>query len=317
MNTSTSNWQKWLETAHLDIELDLPQSVDEMSLPEVYVAIEIDLLSHKDDLVTHWNHTSACGYADDLVRQIENQVSPSTLSRWLYHGCEQVVQMAGATVCDLSEPNGDLMWLENGEQGPGTGYHKIGACLDDYEHGCVVFELFSGLGNRPEKLLRRPMSFSSIRPKDGRQSFTPSDHTVLGNVRGTWKVTLRELKPEFIGLLCEAVSFLDMEREEFEFQLGGRRNISADLTEVRLINPLYSKGEIRRALNRAMASTETMEEKDDLWRSKCRPEFVRALQARTAARDGDLPVPANTVEGEVSVANTDDDEVTEGTIRGE
>ncbi len=37
----------------------------------------------------------------------------------------------------------------------------------------------------------------------------------------------------------------------------------------------------------------SMEEKDELWRSECRPEFVRALQARAAQRDGDVPVPGD------------------------
>ena len=45
--------------------------------------------------------------------------------------------------------------------------------------------------------------------------------------------------------------------------------------------------------NRAQATTSAMEEKDELWRSECRPEFVRALQARVAARDGDLPMPTS------------------------
>jgi hypothetical protein len=58
-----------------------------------------------------------------------------------------------------------------------------------------------------------------------------------------------------------------------------------------VINPLYTEQEVRRVFNRAQATTSAMEEKDELWRSECRPEFVRALQARVAARDGDLPMP--------------------------
>jgi hypothetical protein len=39
--------------------------------------------------------------------------------------------------------------------------------------------------------------------------------------------------------------------------------------------------------------TSAMEEKDELWRSECRPEFVRALQAWVVQRDGDVPFPGD------------------------
>jgi hypothetical protein len=54
---------------------------------------------------------------------------------------------------------------------------------------------------------------------------------------------------------------------------------------------LYSEQEVRRVFNRAQDATGAMAEKDEVWRSECRDEFVRALQARTAMRDGDLSVP--------------------------
>ena len=107
---------------------------------------------------------------------------------------------------------------------------------------------------------------------------------------GTWKLTLRELKPEFVGWLLEAVSFLDAHSDEYAFQVGGARNFGAGIADVWVINPLYSEQEVRRVFNRAQATTSAMEEKDDVWASECRPEFVRALQARVAARAGDVSV---------------------------
>jgi len=69
-----------------------------MLLPDVYVGLEIGLLSPGDGIVTDRHHASADRYeADDPMNQIEGQISPFTLSGWLRHGCEQVLQIAIAT----------------------------------------------------------------------------------------------------------------------------------------------------------------------------------------------------------------------------
>ncbi|WP_435345716.1 hypothetical protein [Haloarchaeobius sp. HRN-SO-5] len=306
-----------LVDSHLDVKVDLPRSVEEMLLPDVYVGLEIDLLSPGDGIVTDRHHASASRYeADDPMNQIKGQISPFTLSGWLRHGCEQVVQVAGATACHPGEPNADYMRANVYERDLDSGYHEKGACLDEHDDGCVVYDLFGGFGDQPGKLLRRPVSFSPIRrqvdvldgeaeahfrqisnqvrsrnEEDGGQPLRQADRDVLGNVEGTWKLTLRELKPEFVGLFLEAVSFLDAHSDQFEFQIGGARNFGAGIADAWVINPLYSEREVRRVFNRAQDATAAMAEKDEVWRSECRPEFVKALQARTAARDGDLPVP--------------------------
>ncbi|SFR53474.1 hypothetical protein [Halogeometricum limi] len=305
------------EDSHLGVELDMPRSVEEMLLPHVYVGLEIDLLSPGDGIVTDRHHASADRYeADDPMNQIGGQISPFTLSGWLRHGCEYVVQTAGATACHPGEPNADYMRASVYERDLDSGYHEKGACLDGHEDGCVLYDLFGGFGDKPGKLLRRPVSFSPIRrqvdvldgeaeahfrqisnqvrsrnEEDGGQPLRQADRGVLGNVEGTWKLTLRELKPEFVGLLLEAVSFLDAHSDQFEFQLGGARNFGAGIGDVWVINPLYTESEVRRVFNRAQATTQAMEEKDEVWASECRPEFVRTLQARVAARDGDVPMP--------------------------
>src|SRR6056297_815899 len=122
-----------LVDSHLDVELDVPRSVGEMLLPDVYVGLEIDLLSPGDGIVTDRHHASADRYeADDPMNQIEGQISPFTLSGWLRHGCEQVVQVAGATACHPGEPNADYMRAETYERDLDSGYHEKGACLEDH-----------------------------------------------------------------------------------------------------------------------------------------------------------------------------------------
>jgi hypothetical protein len=305
------------DDAHLDIDFDLPRPVDEMTLPHVYIGLDIDLLAPGDGIVTDRHHASADRYeADDPMNQIGGQISPFTLSGWLRHGCEQVLQTAGATACHPGNADADYMRAETYERDLDSGYHEKGSCTDAHDAGCTVYDLFGGFGAQPGKLLRRPVSFSPIRRQvdvldgeaeahfrqlssqvrsrneaDGGQPLRQADRDVLGNVEGTWKLTLREVKPEFVGLLVEAVSFLDAHSDEFGFQLGGARNFGAGIADAWVINPLYSDREIRRVFDRAKDATSAMATKDDIWRDQCREEFVRALQARTAARDGDLPMP--------------------------
>ncbi|WP_248516314.1 hypothetical protein [Salinarchaeum laminariae] len=305
------------EGAELDVEDDVPCSAEDLLFPDLFVGLEIDLLSPGDGIVTDRHHASADRYeADDAMNQIEGQISPFTLSGWLRHGCEQVVQVAGASACHPGESNADYMRKDVYERDLESGYHEKGSCLEDHDDGCVVYDLFGGFGDRPGSLLRRPVSFSPIRrnvdvldgeaeahyrqvssqvrsrnAEDGGQPLRHAERDVLGNVEGTWKLTLRDAKPEFVGLVLEAVSYLDAHSDEFAFQLGGARNFGGGIADAWVINPLYSESEVRRVFDRAKKVTSVMEEKDETWRSECRPAFVRALQARVAARDGDVPVP--------------------------
>lgn len=300
-----------LSAEHLDVNLDLPQPLEDMQFPDVYVGLEIDLLAPGDGIVTDRHHASADRYeADDPMNQIEGQISPFTLSGWLRHGCEQVIQTTGATACHPGEANADYMRADTYQRDLESGYHEKGACTDAHDEGCVIYDLFGGFGDQPGKLLRRPVSFSPIRrnvdvlkgeaeahyrqvssqvrsrnDEDGGQPLRHAQRDVLGNVEGTWKLSLRALKPEFVGLLLEAVSFLDAHADEYAFQLGGARNFGAGIADAWLINPLYTDREVRRVFNRAQATTAAMEDKDETWESTYRPAFREALQARIATRD--------------------------------
>jgi hypothetical protein len=300
---------------HLDGELKFP-AVEETTFPDVYVGVEVDLLAPGDGIVTDRHHASADRYeADDPQNQIEGQISPFTLSGWLRHGCEHVLQVAGSTACHPGESNAGYMRDDVYERDLEHGYHEKGSCVEagDDETGCVVYELFGGFGDKPGSLLRRPIRFSPVRRQvdvldgeaeahyrqlhtqvrsrngdDGGEPLRHATRDVVGNVEGTWLVTLRELKPAFVGLLLEAVSVLDSRSDEFEFQLGGARNFGAGIADVWVINPLYTDAEVRRVFNRAQDPTVQMGNKDEKWEKTYRSEFVKALQERVGDADGEL-----------------------------
>ena len=98
------------ETGHLDAEVTLPPGTEDPSFPDLYVGLEIDLLAPGDGIVTDRHHASADRYEpDDAMNRIEGSISPFTLSGWPRHGCEQVVQVAGATACHPGGSNADLI----------------------------------------------------------------------------------------------------------------------------------------------------------------------------------------------------------------
>jgi hypothetical protein len=302
------------ESGHLETEINLPRDDDEPTFPDLYVGLEIDLLAPGDGIVTDRHHASADRYeADDPQNQIAGQISPFTLSGWLRHGCERVLQVAGATACHPGEPNADFMLQDVYDRDLDNGYHEKGSCVEAGEDdtGCVVYDLFGGFGDRAGQVIRRPIRFSPIRrqvdvlqgeaeahyrqlstqvrsrnAEDAGQPLRQVSRDVVGNLEGTWRLTLRELRPEYVGLLVEAVDYLDAHSDEYEMQLGGARNFGAGIVDAEVINPLYTDDEVRRVFNRAQNPTAGMASKDDVWREQCRQQFVRALQERVATVNG-------------------------------
>jgi hypothetical protein len=305
-------------TDHLDCEFALPDEFTESTFPDLFVGLEIDLLAPGDGIVTDRHHASADRYeADDPMNQIGGQISPFTLSGWLRHGCERVLHTAGSTACHPGEADGDYMLEDVYNRDLDAGYHEKGSCVDSAvhgEHGCLVYDLFGGFGNRAGRVIRRPIGFSPIRRQvdvtkgeaeahfrqlhtqvrsrnadDEGQPLRHATRDVVGNLEGTWRLTLRELRPEYVGLLIEAIEYLNTNSDSFEMQLGGARNFGAGIVDAEVLNPLYSKREVRRVYNRAQNPTSKMDEKDDVWIGECREEFVRALQARVSDVDDGLP----------------------------
>jgi hypothetical protein len=312
-----------------DAETSLP-AVEETTLPNVYVGLELDLLAPGDGIVTDRHHASADRYeADDPQNQIAGQISPFTLSGWLRHGCERVLQAAGVTACHPGEPDAGYRLEGVYDRDLEQGYHEKGACVADadadadadpddedtttHPHGCLVYDLFGGFGARPGRLLRRPIRFSPIRRQvdvtqgeaeahyrqfstqvrsrndaDGGQPLRYTTRDVVGNLEGTWLLTLRTLRPEFLGLLLVATQYLDTHSDDYALQLGGARNFGAGIADVQVLNSLYTEAEVRRVYNRAQNPTTAMGDKDDRWADEYRPAIMRALQARLGARGGTL-----------------------------
>ena len=102
----------------------------------------------------------------------------------------------------------------------------------------------------------------------------------LANLDGCWQLSFRETKPEFLGLLCESLEYLDSHNTDFMCQLGGACNFGAGIVDTHLINPLYEEHELKRVFNRSGGTTNTMGEKDEQWVTEYRPAFVDALETR-------------------------------------
>lgn len=60
--------------------------------------------------------------------------------------------------------------------------------------------------------------------EDEGQPLRQATRDIVGNLVGTWQLTLRKLKPKHVGLLVEAVGYLDAHNDDYEMQLGGARN---------------------------------------------------------------------------------------------
>lgn len=153
----------------------------------------------------------------------------------------------------------------------------------------------SGLQEGSDRsLIEETSQFSQVRSRNAEDEGQPlrqATRDVVGNLVGIWRLTLRKLKPEYVGLLVEAINYLHAHGDKYAMQFGGARNFGAGIVDAEVVNPLYSDGELRRVYNRAQDATSGMDTKDDVWRDQCREAFVRALHPRTAARDGNVLMP--------------------------
>lgn len=129
----------------------------------------------------------------------------------------------------------------------------------------MIFDLFGGFGGIPGKMMRRPIQFSPVRSQvdytrgqaedhyrqlnrnivsrnesDQREVLRNTTLDAVANLDGAWHLSFRTVKPEFIGVLAEAIAYLDRHNTEFMHQLGGARNFEAGIVECELINPLYN-----------------------------------------------------------------------------
>lgn len=277
-------------------------------IQDVYVRLQTDLLVVNHTIVTDRHHASNGNYeADDPQNQIGGIIPAFPLSGWLRHGMEAVVQKLDSTVCHPGGSNANYRKDDIYERDIDAGYHEKGACVEDTrsDSGCVVYDLFGGFGNQPGKVMRRPIKFSPVRSsvdytrgqaeghyrrlnrnvvsrnnEDNREPLRNVEEDAVANLDGSWHLSFRETKPEFVGLLIAAIEYLDDHQTDFMHQLGGARNFGAGIVDCELINPLYTERELKRVFNRGMGQTEAMTEKDEEWNEDHRPTYVEALQDR-------------------------------------
>lgn len=288
---------------------DLLENVDE----DIYVAIESDLIVISDSIMTDRHHDSADNYEDnDPQNQIGGIIPSFSLSGWLRHGMEKVLQENGGTACHPGESNANFMKEDVYQRDLDNGYHEKGACVDDpkEDDGCLIFDLFGGFGGIPGKFMRRPIQFSPVRSsvdytrgqaeghyrrinrnvnsrneEDNREPLRNTKYDAVANLDGCWHLSFRELKPEFLGLLAEAIDFLDENNTNFMHQLGGSRNFGAGIVDTHVINPLYDERELKRYFDRGKGKTNAMEEKDERWENELRPELKGRLEERISLTD--------------------------------
>jgi hypothetical protein len=257
--------------------------------------------------MTDRHHASNGNYEDNNPQnQIGGIIPAFSLSGWLRHGMEKAVQERGGTACHPGEANANFRKDGVYSRDLDAGYHPKGDCLeDDDSEGCVIHDLFGGFGNRPGKVMRRPIQFSPVRSSvdytrgqaeghyrrlnrnivsrndaDNREPLRNSELDAVANLDGTWHLSFRELKPEFIALLAEGIEYLDAHNTDFMHQLGGARNFGGGIVDCELVNPLYEQQELRRVFNRGRDNTSKMGEKDDTWVDEYRKEFESVLADR-------------------------------------
>jgi len=289
---------------------DTPPVAD---ITDVYVQLECDLLVVGDSILTDRHHASNGNYdADDPQNQIGGLIPAYPLSGWLRHGMERIVHEHDGTACHLGEASANFKKAEVYERDLADGYHEKGACTDDpkEDDGCVVFDLFGGFGGIPGKVMRRPIKFSPVRSSvdytrgqaeghyrrlnrnvvsrntdDNREPLRNVEVDAVANLDGCWHLSFREVKPEFVGLLAEAIDYLDAHQTDFMHQLGGARNFGAGIVDCQLLNPRYNERELKRVFDRGKGTTQKMDEKGTKWKTEHLPaDFKSALEERIESR---------------------------------
>jgi len=274
---------------------------------DVFVRIQTDLLVVGDSIMTDRHHASNGNYEDtDPQNQIGGIIPAFSLSGWLRHGMERVVQERGGTACHPGEANANFRKDGVYSRDLDAGYHPKGDCLEDDDgDGCVIHDLFGGFGNLPGKVMRRPIKFSPVRSsvdytrgqaeghyrrlnrnvvsrneEDNREPLRNTELDAVANLDGAWHLSFREVKPEFVALLAESIEFLDAHNTDFMYQLGGARNFGGGIVDCELVNPLYEDHELRRVFDRGKGNTNKMDDKDDEWQEAYLGEFKSELAER-------------------------------------
>lgn len=282
---------------------------------DAYARIESDLVIVGDSVMTDRYHSVGQQHDQydptNAMNEVGGIIPSFSLSGWLRHGMEVVVQDLGGEVCHPGEANANFRKEDVYERDLDSGYHPKGSCLPDggevdSADGCVILDLFGGFERMPGKFMRRPIQFSPNRSstdyhrgqaeghyrqinrnivsrneEDGREPLRNTSYDAVANLDGSWHLSFRECKPEFYALLHDALAFLNDHNTQFMHQLGGARNFGAGIVDTGLINPLYNEAQFKRIFDRNVSSkTEEMERLDTEWQEEKLPGLRAELHGR-------------------------------------
>ena len=209
-------------------------------LRDVYVILEISQLNAGDSAMTpHASRTPT-----------ERQVIQDALGDSLRFGCERVVQIGGKTTCPPDSTNNQQSVFDRPIS---EGYHDHASCADaEKPEGCLIHDLFGG-DSHPKRLSQQLVTYW---PRQ----------------RHLWQLTLKSLQAEDLGLIVEAIRYLDSHDQPVPC-LGD--------IDVQLINPLYCETDVLRRYE-SQAPTKGMTKKDEQWRGSVCARYIIALRDRLA-----------------------------------
>jgi len=245
---------------HLQGSYGFRGALEDSALPNLYVSLVVEPQETVPSPITK-SH-------DETRRLPDTEWEPRTLNEWLRFGIAKQLRREGVDVCHPWQEHAshadEIDWRILPE-----GYHKPGTCVTEGER-CLLDELCGGPGH-PGQLKRHPITFTMSSPAD-----RSKDAVAL---EGIWRLTLREIRPEYIGLITSAISALAATRQSFALDLGDVHTLPVDIREAAVINPLYSTEEIQAELTSTDVSGR-MSSKRILWMEEIRDGFTEALSDR-------------------------------------
>lgn len=214
-------------------------------------------------------------------------ISPFSIRGWLEHGVQSYLLNEGISVCTsvtdevASAVGGGKTKIEKDKE---LGYHPKGECIknDKEGKGCLVAQIFGTLV-KPSLIRQNPFI---IHPTSGdgkkaiidgkggygnfrvhyitpcnraeREPYLPTEVEMIAFVDGALGLKINkkvddEMAKVINGLFIKAVEYLNSNRDEFEHQLGGKRNFGSGIIQCEIINPLYDDDDLDNLFGREVA----------------------------------------------------------------
>ena len=254
---------------HLEGSYSFTGALDDSALPDIYLSLVVEPQETAPSPIAEPH--------DETRRLPDSEWEPRTLNEWLRHGLARQLHREGVDVCHSWQGHAanadEIDWRILPE-----GYHQPDACVAEGEQ-CFLHELWGGPGH-PGQLKRHPITFTASSLADHSE-----DAVALG---GVWRLTLRELRPEYVGLITSTISALAATQQSFTVDLGDTHSVPVDIQHTTVVNPLYSPAEVQTALTSTSVSGQ-MSAKRVFWTEEVRDGFTEALSDRLAIDEATHP----------------------------